>query len=416
MTCNTNNVKPMFRRTAMLSAMLASLAAAALPASAQISGDVVRIGIMNDQAGPYATELGPGATLAAKMAIEDFGGKVAGKPIEVVVGDDQNKPDVGLGIARRWLDTGGIDVIVGGSTSAIGLAVNNLMRDRAKPYLLAGVGSPDLTGKACSPMTAQFVYDSYALPKAGVNALAKQGVKNWYFITVDYVFGHQMQAEATRFIEQTGGKVVGSSKHPFGTADFSSYILQAQASGADAVVFLSAGTDTVNGLKQAREFGLNNGKTVITAFGITVNSVAAAGLEATQGMQFVDPFYWNVDADARNWSKRFMDRFGGKAPTYTMAGTYSAVLHYLKAVQAAGSDAGPEVMAKMKSTPVNDFSMKNVAIREDGQVMRPMYWVQVKTPAESKSKWDLYKVNGVIPADQVWRTLSEGGCTLVAKK
>lgn len=405
-----------FKARAVARFAAAGLGLASLTAYAQISGDVVRIGVMADQAGPYATELGPGGVMAARMAVEDFGGKVAGKPIEILVGDDQNKPDVGLGIARKWLDTDGVDAIVGGSTTAIALAVNSLMRDRSKPYLIAGTGSSDLTGKACSPMTLQFVYDTYALPKAGVATLSAQGIKSWYFITVDYAFGHQMQADATRFIEQSGGKVLGSVKHPFGTADFSSYLLQAQASGAQAIVFLSAGTDIVNGLKQAREFGLNDGKRTLTAFGITVNSVAAAGLEATQGIQFVDPFYWNVDEDGRAWSKRFMARFNGRAPTYTMAGTYSAVLHYLKGVQAANSDDGSAAMAKMRATPINDFSMKNIQIREDGQVMRPMYAVEVKKPSESNSKWDLYKVKGTVSPEQVWRPLGEGSCPSVGKK
>lgn len=398
------------------------LAACSLPvllsasqAYAQVSDNAVRIGVMNDQTGPYAGELGAGGVLAARMAVEDFGGKVLGKPIEVLVGNDQSKADVGLGIARTWLDTAGVDVIVGGSTSAIGLAVQDLMREHKKPYLLAGTGSSELTGKSCSPTTMQFVYDSYTFPKAVVSALSRQGISKWFFVTVDYVYGHQLQADATRFIEAAGGKVLGSVKHPFGTSDFSSYLLQAQASGAQAIAFANVGPDFINAIKQAREYGLHKNGMVLTGFGVTTNMTASAGLEAMQGMQFADPFYWNVDEDARTWSRRFMERYNGKAPTFTQAGTYSAVLHYLKAVQAAGTDDGSAVAARMKAMPVNDFSMKNVPIRQDGNVMRPMYLVQVKTPAESKSKYDLYSVKGVIPAEQLWRPLNEGGCPFINK-
>lgn len=396
-------------------AWLAAALLAGGPAAAQISGNALRIGILNDQSGVYASELGPGAVVAARMAIEDVGGKVRGAPVELLVGNDQNKPDIGLAIARRWIENEHVDAVVGGSASSIALAVQDLLREKKVPHLIAGSGSADLTGKACSPTSIQFVYDSYALPKAGVGALVKQGVKTWYFITVDYSFGKNMQADATRFIEQAGGKVLGSARHPLGTADFSSYILQAQASGAQAIVFINAGADFVNGIKQAREYGLDKDGRIVTAFSVTINMVQSAGLEATHGMQFADPFYWDATDEGRAWSKRFMERFGGKAPTFSQAGTYSAVMHYLKAVEASGSDDGPVVVAKMKATPINDFAMKNVSIRSDGQVMRPMYLVQVKSAAESKGKYDLYNIKGVIPADQVWRPLSEGGCAFAAK-
>jgi branched-chain amino acid transport system substrate-binding protein len=397
-------------------AIAAALALAAGVASAQISDNVVKIGVMADQTGPYSANGGPGSSLAVKMAVEDFGGKVNGKPVEVIVADDQNKPDVGTNIARQWIENDKVDAIVGGSASSIALGVSTLMKQHNKPYLIAGTNTSDLTGKACSPMNFQFVVDSYSLPKAGVQSLLKQGIKSFYFITVDYAFGTALQDAATKFIEAGGGKVVGSVKHPLGTTDFSSYLLQAQASKAQAIVVLNAGLDLSNALKQASEYRLTKNGQIVTVFGMTINSVAAMGLDVAQGLQITAPFYWDRDADSRAWAKRFMERNKGVAPTYIMAGAYSATLHYLKAAAAAGTDDGPAVVAKMKATPVNDFQMKNVRIREDGQVMRPTYIVQVKTPAESKAKYDYYQVKGEIAADQVWRPLAEGGCDFVKAK
>jgi branched-chain amino acid transport system substrate-binding protein len=399
---------------------LKTLAAAALlamgaTAQAQISDDVVRIGVMADQTGPYSGNGGPGSTLAVRMAVEDFGGKVNGKNIEVVVADDQNKPDVGTNIARKWIESEKVDAIVGGSASSIALSVSAMMKQNNKPYLIAGTVTSDLTTKACSPMNFQFLVDTYSLPKAGVQSLVKQGVKSFFFVTVDYAFGAALQTEATKFIEAAGGKVVGSVKHPLGTTDFSSYLLQAQASKAQAIVVLNAGLDLSNALKQAAEYRLSKNGQTVTVFGMTINSVGAMGLDVAQGLQITAPFYWDQNDDTRAWSKRFMDRNKGVIPTYIMAGAYSATMHYLKSVQAAGTDEGKAVAAKMKATPVSDFMSKNVAIREDGQVMRPTYIVQVKTPAESKNKNDLYSVKGEIPADQAFRPLAEGGCDFVKK-
>lgn len=399
---------------------LKTLAAAALlamgaTAQAQISDDVVRIGVMADQTGPYSGNGGPGSTLAVRMAVEDFGGKVNGKNIEVVVADDQNKPDVGTNIARKWIESEKVDAIVGGSASSIALSVSAMMKQNNKPYLIAGTVTSDLTTKACSPMNFQFLVDTYSLPKAGVQSLVKQGVKNFFFVTVDYAFGAALQTEATKFIEAAGGKVLGSVKHPLGTTDFSSYLLQAQASKAQAIVVLNAGLDLSNALKQAAEYRLSKNGQTVTVFGMTINSVGAMGLDVAQGLQITAPFYWDQNDDTRAWSKRFMDRNKGVIPTYIMAGAYSATMHYLKSVQAAGTDEGKAVAAKMKATPVSDFMSKNVAIREDGQVMRPTYIVQVKTPAESKNKNDLYSVKGEIPADQAFRPLAEGGCDFVKK-
>lgn len=398
------------RKSALMPIAMTLLAAAA---QAQISNDVVRIGVMGDQTGPYSGNGGPGHALAVRMAVEDFGGKVNGKPIEVVVADDQNKPDVGTNIARQWIESDKFDTIVGNSASSIALGVSALMKQHNKPYLIAGTVTSDLTGKACTPMNFQFLVDTYSLPKAGVQSLMKQGIKSFYFVTVDYAFGTALQNEATRFIEAAGGKVVGSVKHPLGTTDFSSYLLQAQASKAQAIVVLNAGLDLSNALKQAAEYRLTKSGQVLSVFGMTINSVSSMGLDVAQGLQITVPFYWDRNNETRAWAKRFMARNKGVVPTYIMAGAYSATTHYLKAIQAAGTDEGKAVAAKMKATPINDFQMKNVPIRADGQAMRPVYVVQVKTPEQSKGKYDLYQIKGEIPAEQAFRPLSESSCDFI---
>lgn len=403
-----------FRLAACAVALLASTAASAQGSA--VSDDVVRIGVMADQTGPYSGNGGPGSSLAVKMAVEDFGGKVLGKPIEVLLADDQNKPDVGLNIARKWLDTEKVDTIVGGSASSIALGVSSLLKERKKPYLIAGTVSAELTNKSCSPMNFQFLTDTYALPKAGVQSLMKQGVKSFYFITVDYAFGQAFQDDAARFIQAAGGKVVGSVKHPLGATDFSSYLLQAQASGAQAIVILNAGLDLSNALKQAAEYKLTRNGQVVSVFGMTINSVAAMGLDVAQGLQLTVPFYWDRDDASREWSKRFMARNKGVVPTYIHAGAYSATLHYLNAVKAAGTDDGATVAAKMKATPINDFFSKDVRIREDGQALRPVYAVQVKKPAESKGANDYYTVRAEIPPEQAWRPLAESSCDFIKGK
>ncbi|MDD0838207.1 ABC transporter substrate-binding protein [Curvibacter sp. HBC61] len=410
---NHSTQRPIPRAAQVLFSVLALAAGAA---HAQISDDVVRIGVMNDASGPYSGAGGLGSVLAARMAIEDFGGKVNGKTIELVSVDDQNKPDVGLAAARKWIDTDKVDTIVGGSASSIALGVQNFMKEKQKPYLIAGSISSDFTGKACSPMSIQFLNDSYAMPKAGVQLLINRGIKDFYFITVDYAFGAAMQAEATRFIQAAGGKVVGSVKHPLGATDFSSYLLQAQSSGAKGIVILNAGLDLSNSLKQAAEFRITRGGQTLSVFGMTINSVTAMGLDVAQGLNITVPFYWDQNDATRAWSKKFMERSsGGVPPTFTNAGVYSAVTHYLKAVKETGTDAGPAVMAKMKATRVNDFMTQNAPIREDGQVMRAVYPVEVKAPSESKYKYDFYKVGAAIPAEQIFRPLAEGGCDFVKK-
>ena len=405
-----------FRLAASAAILLACAAAAAQGTPNTISDDVVRIGVMADQTGPYSGNGGPGSSLAVKMAVEDFGGKVLGKPVEVLVADDQNTPDVGLNIARKWLDTEKVDTIVGGSASSIALGVSSLLKERKKPYLIAGTVSAELTNKSCSPMNFQFLTDTYALPKAGVQSLMKQGVKSFYFITVDYAFGQAFQDDATKFIQAAGGKVVGSVKHPLGATDFSSYLLQAQSSGAQAIVILNAGLDLSNALKQAAEYKLTRNGQMVSVFGMTINSVSAMGLDVAQGLQLTVPFYWDRDDASREWSKRFMARNKGVVPTYIHAGAYSATMHYLNAVKAAGTDDGATVAAKMKATPINDFFSKDVKIREDGQALRPVYAVQVKKPAESKGANDYYTVRAEIPPEQTWRPLAESSCDFIKGK
>ncbi|MES2531602.1 MAG: ABC transporter substrate-binding protein [Pseudomonadota bacterium] len=394
-------------------ATLAALSLGITPAHAQISDNAVRIGVLADMSGAYSADGGPGFALGARMAVEDFGGQVNGKPIELLVADDQNKPDIGTGIARRWIEQDKVDTIVTTSASSIALSVNGLMKQYQKPYLLAGTGSSDLTGKACSPMNINFAFDTYMLPKGTVQALIGQGLKTFFFITVDYTVGTTMQAEAARFVEALGGKVVGSVKHPLGATDFSSYVLQAQASKAQVVMVLNFTSDTVNTLKAAGDFRLAKGGQVLAVPSMTANSVAAIGLDLAQGMQFTTPQYWDRNDENRAFSKRFMERHKGGVPTLTQATAYSAVTHYLKAVQATGSDEGPAVVARMKATPVNDFQMKNVPIREDGVVLRPTYLAKVKAPAESKSKYDNQIIGAEIPGEQIWRPLAEGGCDFV---
>ncbi|CAN5584165.1 hypothetical protein BH10PSE18_BH10PSE18_51710 [soil metagenome] len=289
------------------------------------------------------------------------------------------------------------------------------MKERKKPYLIAGTVSAELTNKSCSPMNFQFLTDTYALPRAGVQSLMKQGVKSFYFITVDYAFGQAYQDDATKFINAAGGKVVGSVKHPLGATDFSSYLLQAQSSGAQAIVILNAGLDLSNALKQAAEYKITRGGQVVSVFGMTINSVSAMGLDVAQGLQLTVPFYWDRDEPSRDWSKRFMARNKGVVPTYIHAGAYSAAMHYLNAVKAAGTDDGATVAAKMKEMPINDFFSKNVKVREDGQALRTVYAVQVKKPAESKAPNDYYTVRAEIPPEQTWRPLSESACDYIKK-
>jgi len=402
----------------MMRSVIAALGMMALlltnaPLAAQgITGDVVKIGIMNDQNGPYADNCGLGSVAAAKLAVADFGGMVAGKKIELVIADDQNKPDVGVAIAMRWVDNEGVDAIVGCSASSIALAVQEIMKNRKKPYMLAGTAGSFFTNDKCSPMTTQWVVDTYAQPKATVKALLAQGVNSWFFLTVDYAFGKAWQSDATKFIEAGGGKVVGSVLHPLNASDLSSFLLTAQASGAKAIALANSGSDFANSIKQAQEFGLTKSQ-LLVPLGLMISQTHGIGLKDLQNVRLTTPFYWDMTPESRAFAKRFADATNGQLLNEGKSATYSAISHYLKAVAAAGSDDGDAVMRQMKNTPVNDFEMKNVGIRADGQVMRPLYVARIKTPAESKYTYDYYEITGTIAPEDAWRPASESACDLL---
>ena len=395
-------------------AVLAAMVLATVPAHAQgISGDVIKIGVMNDQSGPYADNCGPGSVAAARLAVEDAGGAINGKKIEIVIADDQNKPDVGTATAQKWVDADGVDAIVGCSTSAIALAVSDIMKERKKPYMLAGTASSAFTNEKCSPMTTQWVQDTYALPKATVKSLLAQQQDTWFFITVDYAFGKAWQDDSTKFIEQGGGKVLGSVLHPLNTTDFSSQLLRAQASKAKVIAIANSGSDFANVMKQAQEFGIAEAGQKLAPLGLFINATHGIGLKILQGVRLTTPFYWDRTDETRAFAKRYQAAFNQRMPNEAQASTYSAVRHYLKAVEAAGTDEGGAVATKMRAAPVNDFEMKNVPIRADGQVMRPLYAARIKAPAESKYPYDYYEIVSTVAADDAWRPVSESACSLL---
>jgi branched-chain amino acid transport system substrate-binding protein len=391
---------------------LAAVGFGAPAARAQISDNVVKIGVLNDQSGLYADLGGPGSVVAARMAVEDFGGTVLGKPVEIVFADHQNKSDVGAAVAREWFDVGKVDMAIGFDHSAVALAVEQLAFERNRIAIAGAVGSTAFTGKSCTPTEASWIYDSYALTTSLAKAIVAEGRDTWFFITVDYAFGHSLEADATSAVKAAGGRVLGSVRHPLNTADFSSYLLQAQASGAKVVAFANGGGDMVNATKQANEFGLTKNQTIVSLL-VFISDVHSMELQAAQGLKFVTAFYWDRNEETRAWSKRFFDRHG-RMPTMPQAGVYSAIRHYLGAIAAAGTDEAKAVMAKMRERPVNDFYVKDGRLREDGRLIHDMYFAQVKTPSESTKPWDYYKILATIPGDQAFRPLAEGGCPLVA--
>ena len=408
----------MSRKTQILLYGLPILAAsitATVPTQATdpFSDNVIKIGLINDQSGIYSDTGGPGSVEAARMAIEDFGGEIDGKKIELVVADDQSKPDIGASIVQRWIDKEGVDVIAGGSLSSIAIAIQKITTDNKKPYLIAGPASSGLTNENCTAMSTQWVLDTYALAKGIIKSMVADGNDTYYFVTVDYTFGKQSQADATKFIEEAGGKVVGSVLHPLNTNDLSSYLLQAQASGAKVIVLANAGSDFANAMKQSKEFGIQAGGQKVVALGLQINQTHGIGIDAAQGMRLVTPFYWGMNDQTRAFADRFKKRFRDRVPNETMAGFYSAITHYLKAVKEAGTDEGEAVVAKMHDMPVNDFEMSNVKIRADGQVMRPMYSVTVKAPEDVKEPYDYYIVGSAIPAEDLWRPASQSACPLM---
>jgi branched-chain amino acid transport system substrate-binding protein len=404
------------RREFVAAIAAVSLLGAATNARAQISDDVVKIGVLDDMSGPYADIQGPGDVVAVKMAVEDFGGSVNGKPIEILSADLQNKADVGSAIARRWYDVDKVDAILGLGNSAVAIAVQGIAQEKNKVAITTAAGSTALTGKACSPNGIHWVYDTYALAKGTATAMMKQGGANsWFFLTADYAFGQSLEQDTASVVKKNGGKVLGSVRAPLNTSDFSSFLLQAQSSKADVIGLANAGADAVNSIKAASEFGIVAGGQKLAGLLVLITDIHGLGLSVAQGLLFTEAYYWDQNDETRAFAKRFAERHGGKPPTMFQAGIYSAALHYLKAVKAAGTDEALPVIAQMKKIPVNDFMTKNGTIREDGRMMRDMYLLQAKKPSESKSEWDLMKVVATIPADDAFRPLSESECPLVKK-
>ncbi|WP_315838017.1 ABC transporter substrate-binding protein [Bradyrhizobium prioriisuperbiae] len=396
---------------------IAACAAAALTVStgaarAQISDDVVKIGVLTDMSSLYADATGKGSLIATEMAVADFGGKVKGKPVVVISGDHQNKPDVGVGIARNWFDNDKVDAVFDVPTSSVALAIQQLTRDKNKVFINSGGGTSDLTGVACSPTTVHWTYDTYALSNVAGRAMVQRGEDSWFFITADYAFGAALQRDASNVVKESGGKVLGEVRHPLNSSDFSSYLLQAQASKAKVVALANAGGDTTNALKQATEFGLTQGGQKLIALLFEITDAYAIGLKDGHGLIATDAFYWDLDDETRAFSKRFMDKVG-HMPTMIQAGLYSATLHYLKAIDAIGTDDTGKVMAQMKATPIHDFFARDGRIREDGRMVHEMHLFEMKKPEESKSPWDLYKLLATVPGDQAFRPLDKGGCPLV---
>ncbi|WP_428924803.1 ABC transporter substrate-binding protein [Marinibacterium sp. SX1] len=403
------------KSTGRLAALLAATALVAPQLRAEISDGVIRIGVMNDQSGPYADNCGAGSVTSVKLAIEDHGGAVNGMPVEVVIADDQNKPDIGVAQALKWVEAEGVDAIVGCSASSIALAVQDVMASHEKPYLIAGTATSETTNSKCSPYGTNWAYDTYTLAKGSVLAQLEQGLDSWYFITVDYTFGKQWQEDATRFIEENGGTVVGSILHPLGANDFSSQLLQAQASGAKVIGIANAGSDLANVIKQAREFGIVQSGQKLAPLGMQVNNVHGIGLDAMQGLYASAPAYWDETDETRAFTERYGAQMNDRKPNESQTVTYSAVNHYLKAIEASGSDAGPDVMAAMREMPVNDLFTRDARIREDGVVLRDMLQVQVKAPGDSAYPWDYYAVLGSLPAEDIWRPASESSCPLISE-
>ena len=379
-------------------------------AVAQISDNVVRIGILGDMSGPNADQQGPGDVVAARMAVADFGGKVQGAPIEIVGGDLLGKTDVGVGIARRWFDEG-VDAIFSLGNSSVAIAVQGLAAEKNRITIATSAGSDALTNKACTPVSAHWTYDTYAMPAALGKAIVAQGGRDWYFLTIDYAFGHALEAQATRFVQAGGGRVLGHALHPPGETDFSAYLTRAAQSGGTVLGLATSGAPMMNALKQFHEFGLN--KTMQPAALLTdVTDLHALGLPATQGLLFVAAFYWDQNDATRAFAERFR-KLHGAMPTMFQASIYGAVMHYLKAIDAAGTDEARAAMAKMRATPINDFMTHDGRIREDGRVIRDLYLLKVKTPAESHGEWDLASVIATIPGEQAFRPLADSECPLV---
>ncbi|SOZ09920.1 ABC transporter substrate-binding protein [Cupriavidus taiwanensis] len=403
------------RRAAGVLALATALACGTAQAQprAAISDDVVKLGMLLDMSGLYADVTGRGSATAAQMAIDDFGGKVLGKKIELVVVDHQNKADIAANKAREWYDTGNVDAILDVAASAPALAVLEVAKQKNRIVVFSGPGTERITNDLCTPVSVHYAYDTYALANTTARATVQRGGKSWFFLTADYAFGHTLQDSATAVINETGGKVVGAARHPIGASDFASYLLQAQASKAQIVGLANAGGDAINAIKAASEFGLTrNHAQRMAGLLLYVNDIHALGLKTTAGLLLTEGFYWDMNDATRAWSRRYFEKLK-KMPNMSQAGAYSSVMHYLKAVQAAGTDETAAVMKQMKSMPINDFFAKNGRIREDGRMIHDMYLFEVKTPAESKYPWDYYKVVATVPGEQAFMPAAKSKCPLL---
>jgi len=399
------------KRSALL---VVSLAFAAGAANAQISDGIVKIGVLNDMSGLYSDISGQGSVFAARQAVADFGAAAKGLKVEVIGADHQNKPDVGSSIARQWYDVDKVDVILDVPTSSVALAVSEVTRDKNKVFLVSGAAASDLTGEKCTPNTIHWTYDTWALANGTGKAMVKTGGNTWFFLTADYAFGHALERDTAAVVEANGGKVLGRVRHPFPGTDFSSFLLQAQASKAKVIGLANAGGDTINSIKQAAEFGIVKGGQQLAGLLMFISDVHALGLQTAQGLVLTEAWYWDMTAANRDFTKKFQAQFPGKFPTMVQAGVYSAVIHYLKAVTALKSDAdGKAVVAKMKATPTDDKLFGKGTVRADGRKIHPMYLFEVKKPQESKYAGDYYKLRATIPAAEAFRPIADGHCPLV---
>jgi branched-chain amino acid transport system substrate-binding protein len=402
------------RKLSVAIALAMGATAGATGANAQVSDGVVKIGVLNDMSSLYADVGGPGSVVAAKMAVDDYLKATKSKlKVEILSADHQNKPDVGSQIARQWFDVDHVDAIVDVPNSGVALAVSQVTREKGKAHLNTGAASSDLTGKACSPNTVHWLYDTWNLAHGTGGAIVKTGGDTWFFLTSDYAFGHALERDTSEVVKANGGKVLGAVRHPINTQDFSSFLLQAQASKAKVIGLANAGADTTNAIKQAAEFGIVKGGQSLAGLLVFLSDVHALGLQTAQGLIFTETFYWDLNDQTRAWSKRFAAANGGKYPTMDHAGVYAVILHYLKAVDAIKSDDGTKAVAEMKKLPTDDPLFGKGTIRADGRKIHPAYLFEVKKPSESKGPYDYYKLRATIPADQAFRPLKDGGCELV---
>jgi branched-chain amino acid transport system substrate-binding protein len=397
-----------FRHLAVAVALMlpAAIAQAELPAT-------VKVGILNDMNGPFADQSGKGSVVAAQMAAEDFAEQGGGFQIEILAADHRNKPDVGAQIVREWVDRDGVDAVADAVNSGVGLAVNTVMAEKHRTFIATNVGTSDLTGKFCQPTTVQWTMDTYALGNTMARAMVEQHADTWYYISFDYALGAALERDSSAVLTSLGGKVLGSVKHPLGSTDFSSYLLQAQASGAKVVALADTGADLINAVKQAAEFGLTQ-KQLLAGLFTQIVDVDSIGLQAAQGLTVTEAFYWDLNDNTRAFARRFAQRFNGRIPTANQAGVYSSVLAYLNTVKGANSIVGEDVIAQMRRQPIEDKLFGTVMVRQDGRAVHDMYTFKVKSPAESKARWDDYSVLARIPGDQAFRPLNKGGCKLVA--